>query len=420
MKYLFVLTLFWAASAKAQTLTDTLKLPPLDSQAVVTEDSSLRIINLPPYITLHVDSTLYYPLQLNRAPLGYYWFIKNAPVGLRINKDNGALSFKADKAFFLSGKLKYDQPYKVMIGVQNEAHPKDRVDTNFTLQFYNTETIPSRLRTTIASPVTIEEGENLSFLVQCEDGSFPIERINFSSNRTLLNFTLVKACNDLFSWTPSFEFVKEGDSAKTKVVTLTFIGTTKFGARDTATVKVIVRDALNYPLALQDYGKARKNIEDYTLQLKFTFLQLDRKLKKNKSTRTSFDLTTAATSLSGTILNSTSGADAQKAGKILPSIGLSMVPIKEAVASNKTVEQNQAGQLRNAIKRLEYMLTDNELVGEKDPDLLRKTNKLKEELKGTQVQLIDIPLELTSGLTADELNRYFNSKKVNKKYRLKH
>ena len=46
-------------------------------------------------------------------------------------------------------------------------------------------------------------------------------------------------------------------------------------------------------------------------------------------------------------------------------------------------------------------------------------NKLKEELKQSQMQLIDVPLEITNQMTEEELNRYFNSPKVNKKYRLK-
>ena len=65
------------------------------------------------------------------------------------------------------------------------------------------------------------------------------------------------------------------------------------------------------------------------------------------------------------------------------------------------------------------MRQDNQLVGEKDPEITRKTNKLKEELKQVQVQLMEIPLELTNDFTEEELNRYFNSPKVNKKYRLK-
>ncbi|MGZ5287041.1 MAG: hypothetical protein ACXWB9_07650, partial [Flavisolibacter sp.] len=74
--------------------------------------------------------------------------------------------------------------------------------------------------------------------------------------------------------------------------------------------------------------------------------------------------------------------------------------------------------IRTSIKRLEYMLQDNQVIGEKDPDVVRKTNKLKEELKQVQIQMIEIPLELTNDFTEEELNRYFNSPKVNKKYRL--
>jgi len=103
----------------------------------------------------------------------------------------------------------------------------------------------------------------------------------------------------------------------------------------------------------------------------------------------------------------------------VPSVGVSLVPVKEAVAPAKTFDQNQASLIRSSIKRLEYRLRDNSLTGERDPNIVTKTNKLKEELVQTQVQLIDIPIEITNNMTEEELNQYFNSPKVNKKYRLK-
>ena len=96
-----------------------------------------------------------------------------------------------------------------------------------------------------------------------------------------------------------------------------------------------------------------------------------------------------------------------------------MVPIKEASVPNRGVDQNQAATIRSSIKRLEYMIGENALIGEKDWEIAKKTNKLKDELKQIQIQLIDVPIEFTNDLTEEELNRYFNSPKVNKKYRLK-
>ena len=93
------------------------------------------------------------------------------------------------------------------------------------------------------------------------------------------------------------------------------------------------------------------------------------------------------------------------------------MPIKEAVAPQKIYDQNQASLVRTSIKRLDYILRDNILLGERDADISRKTNKLREELKGVQVQLIDVPLELASSTNEQELNDYFNNPKVNKKYR---
>jgi hypothetical protein len=383
------------------------------------DTTPLRIVDLNPYFTLHVDSTFNYQLHINKDPEDYFWYLKNAPVGLRINKNNGVISFKADKAYFLSGKLKYDVNYNVLVGVQNLEDPKEKIDTNFTIVFYNTEIVPSKVKPTVASIVTIDEGESVGFKVVCDNGSFPIENIITLTDVPIANYKLVQQCGDEFKWTPAFDFVKEADQGKQRAVTVYFIGSTKFQVRDTATVKVIVKDALNYPIALAEYNQTVKNVNRYVLELKYTFLQLDKKLKRTKSYRTTFDITSAGTSLTGTVLSTSDDPDTQKKGKILPSVGLALVPIKEAAVPNKSVDQNQASLIRTSIKRLEYMVQDNQLVGEKDPDIVRKTNKLKEELKQVQVQLIEVPIEFTTGdLSEKELDRYFNSPKVRKKYRL--
>jgi hypothetical protein len=397
---------------KGQIVSDTSFIP--------ERDSVLRIINLNPYFTLHVDSILSYQLAINRDQKNYYWYLKNSPVGLKINKDNGLLTFKADKSYFLSGKLKYDAEYSVKLGVQSLSNPSDKVDTSFILVFYNTEVILPKLKPTVASSIVVEEGEQVSFKVQCEAGNFPVDDILFSSNITIHDFKLVKACDDEFSWTPPFDFVKETDSGKVKILNLVFIGSSKFKIKDTATIRVIVKDALNYPFAKQEYDMVVANIKSYVLSLKYTFLQLDRKLKKTKNARTSFDLTSATTALSGTILSTAGNSESAKnTGKILPSVGLALVPVKEATAPNKNIEQNQASLIRSSIKRLDYMLYDYSLVGEKDPLVTVKTSKLKDELKQSQLQLIDVPVAMDNNMSEEELNNYFNSSKVNKKYRLK-
>lgn len=406
------LLLLIGTSLHAQ-VTDTVPLP----QPLPVVDSTLRILNLNPYITLHVDSTLNYKLDINRTDGKYFWYLRNSPVGLRINKDNGTLSFKAEKSFFLSGKLRYDQPYGVILGVQNLDNPTERMDTSLTLVFYNTEIIPSRVKPSVSSTLYVDEGDALNFKVQCETGSFPIEHITFFANAPLKNFSQVRQCDDEFSWSPPYDFVKESDSGKVKIIQLSFIGTTRFMVRDTANIRIIVRDALNYPLAVQEYNMQVKYMNNYILQLKYTFLQLDKKVKKVKTTRTSFDITSSATALTGSIMVSSADQNTQKAGKVLPSVGVSLVPIKEAVAPQKVYDQNQASLVRTSIKRMEYMLRDNALLGERDNEVTRKTNKLREELKQIQIQLIDIPVELTTDMTEEELNEYFNSPKVNKKYR---
>lgn len=414
--YFFVLFILSVTVVKSQDIIiDTVYPKPAN-----LEDSTLRITNLNPYISLHVDSLLSYQLAINRDESKYYWYLKNAPIGLKINKDNGTLTYKAEKSFFLSGKLKYDEEYPVKLGVQNLANPRERVDTSFVLVFYNTEVILPKLKPSVGSTLMAEEGETISFSVQCEVGNFAIDDILFTSNISISNYKSVKKCGDDFSWTIPFDFVKETDSVKSKVLNLSFIGTTtKFQIRDTVNVRITVRDALNFPRAKEEYDIVYGQVKRKMLELKYTFTQVDKKIRKNRGARTSFDLTSATSALTGTILSTSGGASAETAGKILPSAGIALVPVKEATAPNKVIEQNQASLLRSAIKRLEYMLFEYTLVGERDPQITLKTAKLKEELKQSQMQTIDIPVDVSvQGMTEEEINNYFNNPRVNKKYRV--
>lgn len=384
---------------------------------VDSAEVALRIKNLNPSFNLHVDSTLAYKLEINKDQSKYYWFLRNPPVGLRINKDNGLLTFRAEKSYFLSGKLKYDYQYRVSVGVQNLEMPNDHVDTAFYITFYNTDIIQSRVKPTVSSALTIDEGDTVAFKIQCENGNFPIETITFFANMPLRGVTLVKKCDDDFIWSPPFDFVKDSDPNKEKTVILSFVGSNKFGVRDTAQVKLTVKDALNYPLTLEDFKLTVNVINSYVMRLKYTFLQLDKGVKNTKTARTTFDITGSATALTGSIMSSSNNPSDW--GKVMPSVGVSLVPVKEAIAPQKVTEQNQASQIRTAIKRLEYMVSDNALVGERDPDIAKKTTKLKDELKQAQVALVDIPIEISSSMSEKELNEYFNSSKVNKKYRVK-
>lgn len=381
-------------------------------------DTALRIRNLNPYFTLHVDSTLSYQLEINRDPNKYFFFMRNAPVGLKV-RENGMLTFKADKSYFLSGRLKYDFEYKVNIGVQNLNNPKERLDTSFTIVFFTTEIIPSHVKPTVSNVLYVEEGDTISFRVQCETGTYPIESINFNSNIPIKTNSNVKECNDDFTWSPPYDFVKETDSAKQKLLILYFIGTNKIFMRDTATIRIYVKDALNYPYMREDYNLAIRNMQTYILRLKYAFFQLDKRVKKTNHARTNFDMTTATTALGGTIFSAQPSESAKTTGTILPSVGVALVPVKETVAPPLTAEQNQASLVRSSIKRLDYTMRDNALVGEKDPEISKKIANLKTELKQTQVQLIDVPLEETSAMTEEQLNAYFDNPKVNKKYRLK-
>jgi len=418
--YLLLPVLFFLpmiVSCQVVTDTSTINIKP-DSNFVKKEDTVLRIKNFSPYFTLHVDSTLDYHFEINRDPQQYYWYLKNSPVGLKINKDNGELHFKADKSYFLSGKLKYDNEYKVKMGIQNLNDPTDKVDTVFTLVFYNTEIIPSKIKPTVSSDLVIEEGDTLNFKLQCDDGSFPIESITYYTSSPIHSITPIAHCGDDFTWNAPYDFIKDDEKTDQKPLTITFIGTDKFFNHDTAIVKITVKQTINYPYRLIQYNKITKDVDTYILQLKSTFRILDQKVKRTRNTRTSFDLTSASTALGGTIFSSLPTQSEQTTGKILPSVGVALVPVKEAVAPSKTTEQNSASLVRSDIKRLQYLLTDNMLIGEKDPDIVKKTTKLRDELTQVQLQLIDVPI-VEDNTNSEELDRYFNSPKVNKKYRLK-
>lgn len=402
----------------AQQTSDSVFMKHVDTVYLKPPDTLLRIKNFSPYFTLHVDSTLDYNFEINRDPKDYYWYLKNSPVGLKINKDNGLLHFKAEKSYFLSGKLKYDKEYKVNLGVQNLNDAKDNVDTTFTILFYNTEIIPSKIKPTVANDLTIDEGDTLFFKLQCEEGSFPIESLTYFTNYPVSSMTPVAHCGDSFKWVAPYDFIREEDNVKSKKLIIKFVGVDKFFNRDTAVVGVNVREAINYPQRLIEYNKLTTTIENYIYQLKITFRELDQKIKHTKNTRTTFDLTAASTALGGTIFSSLPGDEGKTTGKILPSVGVALVPVKEAVAPNKSYEQNSASLVRSDIKRLQYLLSDNMLLGDKDPDIVKKTNRLKDELKQVQLQLIDVPLA-EEPASKEEVDVYFNNPKVNKKYRLK-
>lgn len=426
----FILLLFMAFASNqafAQQTGDSANMKPVDTVymkfldttvIIKNPDSILRIKNFTPYFNLHVDSTLHYQFEINKDAKEYYWYLINPPVGLKINKDNGLLYFKAEKAFFLSGKLKYDREYKVTLGVQNLDNAKDRLDTTFTLVFYNTDIVASKLKPSIANEVFMEEGDTLSFKVQCEMGSFPIETITYITNYPVRSTTPVAHCDDNFTWVAPYDFIREGENVKSKKLIIKFVGVDKFFNRDTATVTVNIADGINYPFRLEEYNKMVTQIERYITQLKATFMVLDGKVKQTRKTRTTFELSSASTALGGTVFSSLNSEEAKTTGKILPSVGVALVPVKEAVAPNKTYEQNSASLVRSDIQRLQYLLSNNILVGEKDEDIIKKTTKLRDDLKQVQLQLVDIPLVVVDASDA-EVERYFNSPKVKKKYRLK-
>lgn len=419
-----LLLLFCALENIAQTPRDTIVLP---TNEIVAQqpDTALRIVNLNPFFSLHVDSSLKYQLLINKPQQNYYWYLKDQPSGLMINKDNGLLSFKANKDLFRSGRLKYDRDYRVTIGVQSFSNPSDKIDTTFLITWYNTDVILPRIKASVVSPVTVEEGYKLSFNVMCENGNFPIDKILFSSSHTISNYSLPKTCDDNFEWVPPYDFVNGTDKEKERPIDFFFIGTTKFNFADTVKVRVIVKESLNFDIATTEYSEVNDKLTKWILDLKFTFLQLDKRVKKTKNARSTFDITTATSTVTGTVFATTADKDKKsdnwkaEAGKIMPSAGVVLIPVKEAAAPNKQAEQNQASLVRSTIKRLEYVQFDNKISGEKDPQISAKTENLRKELRQSQIQLAEVPTDMANNMSAEELNDYFNSPKVQKKYRLR-
>jgi hypothetical protein len=292
------------------------------------------------------------------------------------------------------------------------------MDTTFTLIFYNTYIVPSKIKPTVSNFVSVDEGDTLTFKLQCEEGSFPLQSITYFSNYPIRSLTPISVCGDDFTWIAPYDFIKAEEKIKEKDLILKFIGTDKFFNHDTAIVTVTVNESVDYSRRLLEYNKIDSSVQRYIVQLKSTFRFLDKKIKKTKNTRTTFELTSASTALGGTVFSSLPGDGSHTAGKILPSVGVALVPVKETVAPNKNDELNAASLVRNDIKRLQYLLADNGLIGDKDPEILSKIGKLKEGLQQVQLQLIDVTL-VDDNLSKKELDEYFNNPKVNKKYRLK-
>jgi hypothetical protein len=288
--------------------------------------------------------------------------------------------------------------------------------------FYSTEIITSKLKPSISTVQYLEEGDSVRFRVQCEMGTFPIEQIILNANLPVNNtYKTIAKCNDEFSWMVPFDFIRDTDTAKQKILVLQMIGADKFMNKDTASITFVIRPGINYPQKNEEFRKVNEEMTRYIQELKLTFYAVSQSIKSNKKTRTAFDISASTTALAGTVLVTASdNPETQDIGKILPAVGLTLVPVKEAVAPNKIQEQNTASQIRGSIKRMEYMQSENNIVGDRDPEILLKTRKLRDELKQTRLQLIDLPMvEFDQQLSPEDADKYFNDPKVNKKYKLK-
>ncbi len=423
MKFSFVLFFLFTTSLIAHAQVD----PVVDSPVIIRPEiidtvhvvEPLRIINHTPYFTLHADSVLEYNFEINKDPKDYYWYIRNAPVGLRINPNTGMLFYKADKGLFNSGRLKYDIPYNIAIGVQSLSNPNEKVDTTATIVFYNTEVIVSKLKPTTPPMIYAEEGDVIKFKMQCEGGTFPTENITMVSNMPIFGYNPVTRCGDEFNWTIPYDFIKDGDTAQKKILDLTFIGSDKFFNKDSNSIQIQIRPGMDFPSEYQKHAQVTKEVNDFIASLKRTFYSLSNKVKRTKSLRTAFDITSSTTALAGTVVSTSAASDgAKNVGKILPSVGLTLVPVKEAVSPNKVQEQNTAATVRTIARRLEYMVSENMVVGTRDPQVVAKTKKLMDEVKQARVQLVDLPLvDWDASISQEDADRFFRDPKVNKSYR---
>jgi hypothetical protein len=172
-------------------------------------------------------------------------------------------------------------------------------------------------------------------------------------------------------------------------------------------------------------NEVHKRIENemfyYIQNMKLTFYVVSSAVKKNKNTRTYFDIGSSSTALAGTIISTTAeNPNTVQIGKIMPSIGLTLIPVKEGVAPNKVQEQNTATQVRAEVRRLEYVLSENRLSGERDLEVLIKTKRLQDELRKSKLQFVDLPMvEFDEKFSEADADKYFQDPKVNKKYKLK-
>lgn len=422
MKFLFISILLLTSSLlSAQVDSSAIKKDSnliIGNEPIMYLDTALRIMNVNPYFTLHVDSVLIYDFVINKNPKDFYWFLTNSPVGVKIDKTTGVLSVKGEKGLFKNGRLKYDIPYRIQLGVQNLRNPNERVDTNFTVLFYSSEIIVSKLKPSTASVINLEEGDSVQFRIQCDEGSFPIEQITVNSNLPISNYSTVRRCNDEFKWNIPFGIFRDNDTAKVKTIVLEFIGTDKFYNRDTAMVRINVKPGINYPVKNKIHQREYDALYVHKQQMKIIFYELSKEVKNNKTTRTVFDIAGASTALGGTIMSTTAdpNTSAENIGKILPSIGLTLVPVKEGVAPNKIREQNTASQVRGEVRRLEFVLSENQLNGSRDPEILAKTKRLEDELKKSRLQFLDLPIVEFDESEIEAADQYFNDPKVNKKY----
>ena len=95
-----------------------------------------------------------------------------------------------------------------------------------------------------------------------------------------------------------------------------------------------------------------------------------------------------------------------------------MVLAAKVAASRASAWLESSTAIRSNVKRLEFSLSENAPIGDKDPELVNKIKKLRDDLKQVQLALIDVPLEIAENLNEEQLNAYFNNPKVNKKYRM--
>jgi len=395
-----------------------------ESLPVAIADTTLCIINVSPCFYLYPDSAIAYQLRLNRNPSGYTWYLKNNPPAVQLDSKTGMLYIKASATLFRQQKMFFGHRYVVSLGVQNNRDPTEWTDTSFAVIFQDPAIARGQIIPSVAGDIFAEEGDTIRFTLGCDNGNALVQSIKLSTSVAIGNYTSIQRCDDVFMWAIPFDFIRDRDSLDLRELRLTFVSIDDLQKKDTAEINIVIRQGINYVEKNQEYRKTAEEVKKYVQSLKLTFYVLNKSLRFNKFSRALFDVSAALTALAPAVIPEQQ--DEAKTGsgwnvsKLLPGIGLTLIPIKESLVPVKVQERANANQVRAVAKKLEFALLQNNLIGHRDPAVLNMICNLHEELRQARMQLIEVPLmEFDEDLSIEDAESYFKNYRTHKRHRLK-